>query len=70
MPADLFRQTAPTPPYSAAATALADALEDVMSDGTHDLPGIVAALNKRGTAGSTHWTPETLTREIAALANA
>jgi hypothetical protein len=67
---DPFRQTAPTPPYAAAATALADALEAVMADGTHDLPGITAALNARAGAGSEPWTPERLAAELAALANA
>lgn len=67
---DPFRQTAPSPPYPAAATAFADALEAVMADGTHDLPGIVAALNARAAAGSDPWTPERLAAEFAALANA
>jgi hypothetical protein len=65
---DPFRQTAPATPYPAAATALADELEAVMADGTHDLPGIVAALNARGPREP--WTPERLTAELAALAGA
>jgi hypothetical protein len=67
---DPFRQTAPNPPYDAGATLLADELEAVMADGTHDLPGIAAALNARAAAGSTPWTPERLAAEFAALANA
>ncbi len=67
---DPFRQTAPNPPYTAAATALADALEAVMADGTHDLPGIVAALNARAAAGTEPWTPERLAAELATLASA
>jgi hypothetical protein len=39
-----------------------------MADGTHDLPGIVAALNAR--AGGDVWTPERLTAELATLAGA
>ncbi len=65
---DPFRQTAPATPYPAAATALADALEAVMADGTHDLPGIVAALNAR--AGAPVWTAERLAADLAALAQA
>ncbi len=65
---DPFRQTAPVPPYSAAASSLADALEAVMDDGTHDLSGIVAALNARGPA--VPWTAESLAAELAALARA
>jgi hypothetical protein len=67
---DPFRQTAPEPPYPAAATALADELEAVMADGTHDLAGIAAGLNARAAAGATPWTPERLAAELAALANA
>jgi len=67
---DPFRQTAPQPPYPPEASAFADALEAVMADGTHDLPGIVAALNARAGAGTTPWTPERLAAELAALANA
>ncbi len=66
---DPFRQTAPTPPYPAAATALADALEAVMADGTHDLAGIAAALTAHS-GGATPWTPERLAAELAALAQA
>jgi len=65
---DPFRQTAPEVPYSAAATKLGDDLEAVMADGTHGLPGIVAALNAR--AGGDVWTPERLTAELATLAGA
>jgi hypothetical protein len=65
---DPFRQTAPQPPYSPAATALGDELEAVMADGTHDLPGIVAALNAR--AGGDVWTTERLAAELATLAGA
>jgi hypothetical protein len=65
---DPFRQTAPATPYPADAVALADALEAVMADGTHDLPGIVAALNAR--AGTPVWTTERLAAELAALATA
>ena len=67
---DPFHQTAPSTPYPAAATLLADELEAVMADGTHDLPGIVAALNARPAASANPWTPERLTAELAALANA
>jgi hypothetical protein len=67
---DPFRQTAPEPPYSPEATALGDELEAVMADGTHDLPGIVAALNARAGDGATPWTPERLAAELAALARA
>ncbi len=67
---DPFRQTAPEPPYSAAASTLGDELEAVMADGTHDLPGIVVALNARAGAAGTTWTTESLAAELAALANA
>ena len=69
---DLFYQTLPAAGYPADATALADALEDVMADGTHDLDGIAAALNRRGStaAGQAGWTPESLAAELAELANA
>ena len=66
---DPFRQTAPEPPYPAAASAFADELEAVMADGTHDLAGIAAALNERA-AGGTPWTPERLAAELATLASA
>jgi len=66
---DPFRQTAPEPPYPAGASALADELEAVMADGTHDLAGIAAALNARS-AGGTPWTAERLAAELAALASA
>ena len=65
---DPFRQTAPVPSYPAAATTLADELEAVMADGTHDLAGIVAALNARA-GGGAPWTPERLAAELAALAH-
>jgi hypothetical protein len=65
---DPFRQTAPVTPYSPAAVTLADELEAVMDDGTHDLPGIAAALNARG--ATTPWTPESLAAELAKLAEA
>ncbi len=64
---DPFRQTAPEPPYAPDATALADALEAVMADGTHDLAGIVAALNARDGAA---WTSASLAAKLAQLANA
>jgi len=67
---DPFRQTAPEPPYAPEASAFADALEAVMADGTHDLPGITAALNARLAADATLWTPDTLAAEFARLANA
>ncbi len=69
---DLFHQTLPAAGYSAEATALADALEDVMADGTHDLDGIVAALNRRGSTGpgQAAWTTAGLAAHLAELANA
>jgi hypothetical protein len=63
---DPFRQTAPEPAYLPDAKALADALEAVMADGTHDLPGIVAALNAREGAA---WTAESLAAKLSELAN-
>jgi hypothetical protein len=66
---DPFRQTAPEPPYSAAASAFADELEAVMADGTHDLAGIAAALNARA-PGAAPWTAERLAAELATLASA
>ena len=69
---DLFHQTRPDPPYPAEVTAFADQLEAIMADGTHDLAGIVAALNARRAVAGGHdaWTPETLSRYFAELANA
>ena len=69
---DLFYQTRPAQGYPPEASAFADALEAVMADGTHDLPGIAAALNAEGTTvvGRPGWTPETLAAYLAELANA
>ena len=68
---DLFYQTRPNPPYPAEVTAFADQLEAIMSDGTHDLDAIVAALNASGVAsgGHTTWTAESLSTYFAQLAN-
>jgi hypothetical protein len=69
---DLFNQTRPGTSYPAEATTFADALEALMADGTHDLPGIAAGLNARKIAagGRSEWTPESLTAYFAELANA
>ncbi len=69
---DLFYQTRPTPPYPAEATVFADALEDIMADGTHDLAGLAAGLNARriSAGGTVAWTPENLSTYLAALAGA
>lgn len=69
---DFFYQTLPKDGYPPEATAFADALEDVMADGTHDLPAIAAALTSRGIIanGHTEWTPENLSAYLATLANA
>lgn len=69
---DLFHQTRPYPPYPAEVTVFADHLEAIMADGTHDLAAIAAALNARrvSVAGHDAWTPETLSRYFAELANA
>ena len=69
---DLFYQTLPAGGYPADATAFADALEDVMADGTHDPAGIAAALNARkiSAGGTSEWTAERLTTYLAQLANA
>ena len=68
---DLFHQTRPAEGYPAEASVFGDALEDIMGDGTHDLPAIAAALNARNVAsgGYTSWTPETLSAYLATLAN-
>jgi hypothetical protein len=69
---DLFYQTRPATPYPAEATALADALEDIMADGTHDLDGLAAGLNARkiSAGGTSAWTPANLSSYLAALAGA
>ena len=69
---DLFFQTLPATGYPADVHAFGDALEAIMADGTHDLAGIAAGLNARGTAAGGHdtWTPETLGAYLADLANA
>lgn len=48
---------------------LGDALEAIFRVGTHDLPGIVAALNQRGlrTRNGLVWTEETFRAEMAAM---
>jgi hypothetical protein len=68
---DLFHQTRPDPPYPPEVTAFADVLEDIMADGTHDLPAIAAALNARHVVSGGHgsWTPEVLSAYFAELAN-
>jgi hypothetical protein len=68
---DLFRQTAPDPPYPAEVSAFADRLEEIMGDGTYDLGAIAAALNARHVvaAGRGAWTPEVLAAYFAELAN-
>jgi hypothetical protein len=69
---DPFYQTLPKDGYPPEAAAFADALEDVMNDGTHDLAGIAAGLTSRGIIanGHTTWTPEILSAYLAKLANA
>jgi hypothetical protein len=69
---DLSYQTRPDPPYPAEVTAFADALEDIMADGTYDLGAIAAALNARHLSSGGHatWTPETLSAYFSQLANA
>ena len=69
---DLFNQTRPEQPYAPDVTAFADALEDVMADGTHGLAAIADALNARRVAagGRSAWTPEILSAYFAELANA
>jgi hypothetical protein len=69
---DLFYQTRPAGGYPAEATVFADALEDIMADGTHDVPGIASALTARGVIAGGHsaWTPDALCAYLAALANA
>jgi hypothetical protein len=69
---DLFYQTCPEP-YPADVNAFADALEEIMVDGTHDLDAIAAALNARRVTTGGHdvaWTPGTLAVYLAELANA
>jgi hypothetical protein len=69
---DLFYQTRPATGYPAEATAFADALEDIMADGTHDLDGLAAGLNARrvSAGGTAAWTPANLSTYLAALAGA
>lgn len=69
---DLFHQTRPDQPYPAEVTAFADHLEAIMADGTHDLAALAAALTARRVVAGGHdaWTPETLSRYLAELANA
>ncbi len=69
---DLFYQTRPEAGYPPEVTVFADALEDVMADGTYDPAGIAAGLNARKiTAGGiTEWTADRLTAYLAQLANA
>ena len=49
--------------------ALIQALETVMSDGTHDLPGIVSGLNARGsrTEDGALWTEANFAAEMKRL---
>ncbi|MBE2997930.1 hypothetical protein IDM40_04285 [Nocardiopsis sp. HNM0947] len=49
--------------------ALSDELERVFGRGTHDLPGVVAALNETGVrpAHGGDWTEDTFTTEMARL---
>lgn len=50
--------------------AFADELESIYGQGTHELPGVVAALNETGVrpAGGMDWTEESFTAELARLA--
>ena len=50
--------------------ALGDALEDIMSDGTHDLPGIVAGLAQRRVKAQdgSEFTEESFKGELRRLA--
>ncbi|MDV6012019.1 recombinase-like helix-turn-helix domain-containing protein [Haloechinothrix sp. LS1_15] len=59
-------RTAPTSNY---ADALADELEAIYSSGTHDLPGVVAALNASGVRppDGREWTEATFTAQLAEL---
>ena len=67
---EFFNQTCPEP-YAPDVIAFADELEDIMRDGTHELAGIVAALNARHVVagGRGNWTPETLSAYFAELAS-
>lgn len=49
--------------------ALADELEAIFGRGTHDLPGLVAALNETGVRppDGADWTTESFTAEMARL---
>lgn len=50
--------------------ALGDALERILATGTHDLPGIVAALNTSGApkpSGGGTWTEDAFRAEMARL---
>ena len=69
---DLFNQTRPDPPYPAEVSVFADALEDIMADGTYDLAAVASALNARRieSGGRKDWSPETLSAYFAELANA
>jgi phage FluMu gp28-like protein len=68
----LFNQTRPDSPYPAEVSVFADALEDIMADGTHDLAAIADGLNARRivSGGRKDWSPETLAAYFAELANA
>lgn len=61
-----------TNPYPKDVDAFADALEDIMASHTHDLDGIVSALNNRGISlwGDSSWTNERLQAALADLADA
>ncbi|MAM63190.1 recombinase-like helix-turn-helix domain-containing protein [Maritimibacter sp. UBA3975] len=54
-----------------AETALAAALMDIYSDGTHDFALVAKALTERGVvapiSGGTDWTEESLAKELAAI---
>lgn len=57
---------------STAALALAEHIEKVFADGIHDLPGLVAGLNSRGSRapGGKAWTDAMLVAEMTRLADA
>ena len=58
MSLDEFAHQTIEAPQTAYQNALADALEKIFSGGTHDLPGVIGALNEAGvkTPDGAAWT--------------
>lgn len=68
---NLQPQQAATRPPTSYEHALADELEAIYGGGTHDLEGVVAALNRTGVRppGGAEWTTDAFTAELGRLAS-